>query len=145
MRAFLLIATLLLAAPAQAQVPPDTVRAWIDTQQHPLLDELVAFLRLPNVATDVDAIRKNAALLEAMMQRRGLSPRLLETADGKAPPAVIGEWRVPGATRTLVLYAHYDGQAVDASEWASDPWTPTWRAHSGSPPACSRTSVSRWA
>jgi hypothetical protein len=33
--------------------------------------------------------------------------------------------RVPDAERTVVLYAHYDGQPVDPSEWASPPWTPT--------------------
>jgi hypothetical protein len=29
---------------------------------------------------------------------------------------VYGEWRVPGATRTVVIYAHCDGQAVNAAE-----------------------------
>jgi acetylornithine deacetylase/succinyl-diaminopimelate desuccinylase-like protein len=123
---WLLAALLSPAAPA-AELAPADARSWIDARQHALLDELEAFLRLPNVATDDAAIRRNADHLMAMMERRGLAPRLLETADGKSPPAVTGEWRVPGATRTLVLYAHYDGQPVDASEWASDPWTPSWR------------------
>lgn len=101
---------------------------WIATHQHILLDEYEKFLGMPNVATDNAAIRRNADVLVAMMKRRELSPRLLENADRSSPPAVYGEWKVPGATRTLVLYAHYDGQAVDASEWASDPWKPTWRA-----------------
>ena len=93
-----------------------------------MLDELEAFLRLPNVATDVPAIRRNAEHLKAMMQRRGLAPRLLDSGAADEPPAVVGEWRVPGARRTLVLYAHYDGQPVDAADWAGDPWTPVWRA-----------------
>ena len=105
----------------------DTVAQWISTSQHALLDEYEAFLGMPNVATDNAAIRRNATALVTMMERRGLSPRLLENADRSSPPAVYGEWKVPGSTRTLVLYAHYDGQAVDASEWASDPWKPTWR------------------
>jgi acetylornithine deacetylase/succinyl-diaminopimelate desuccinylase-like protein len=125
----LLLAAFLPVAVAANEAPlaPAEVRRWVDTNQHPSLDELETFLRLPNVATDVAAIRRNAELLMSMMQRRGLAPRLLETADGQAPPAVVGEWRVPGARRTLVLYAHYDGQPVDASEWTSDPWTPVWR------------------
>lgn len=110
------------------EVPAVQVREWVQANQHPLLDELEAFLRLPNVATDAEAIRRNAGHLKAMMERRGLAPQLLETAGGDAPPAVFGEWRVPGARRTLVLYAHYDGQPVDAADWASDPWTPVWRA-----------------
>ncbi|HET9031491.1 MAG TPA: M20/M25/M40 family metallo-hydrolase [Dokdonella sp.] len=103
------------------------IAEWTRTHQHTLLDEYEAFLRLPNLATDRIAIRRNADALMAMMQRRGLSPLLLENADRSAPPAVYGEWKAPGATRTLVIYAHYDGQAVDATEWASDPWTPVWR------------------
>ncbi len=106
---------------------PETIKQWTDAHQHALLDEYETFLRMPNVATDSAAIRRNADALVQMMQRRGLSPRLLENADRSAPPAVYGEWKVAGATRTLVIYAHYDGQAVDASEWASNPWTPVWR------------------
>jgi acetylornithine deacetylase/succinyl-diaminopimelate desuccinylase-like protein len=45
------------------------------------------------------------------------------------PPAVYGEWKVPGATRSIILYAHYDGQPVDPKQWtASPPWQPTWRS-----------------
>ena len=36
---------------------------------------------------------------------------MLETPG--SPPAVYGELRTPGATRTIVMYAHYDGQPVD--------------------------------
>ncbi|MGH9382200.1 MAG: M20/M25/M40 family metallo-hydrolase [Thermoanaerobaculia bacterium] len=118
---------LLLSAPPLAARDGGPIAAWIAAHQHELLDEYEAFLRLPNVATDEAAIRRNAEALVAMMERRGLRPRLLEIDDSAAPPAVYGEWSVPGATRTLVLYAHYDGQAVDPAEWTSDPWTPTWR------------------
>jgi acetylornithine deacetylase/succinyl-diaminopimelate desuccinylase-like protein len=117
-------ATAATPAPAPAPAP---VTPWIDAHQHALLDELEAFLRLPNVATDAAAIQRNAEHLKDMMEKRGLSPRLLQAEDGKDPPALYGEWRVPGATRTLMIYAHYDGQPVDAADWASDPWTPVWR------------------
>ena len=60
-----------------------------------------------------------------MMRRRDLAPRLLESADGQAPPLIYGEWRVPGATRTYILYAHYDGQPVTPSAWTvTQPFTP---------------------
>lgn len=103
------------------------VRAWRVANEAAILAEFTAFLRLPNVATDAVAIRRNAEALRELLEARGLAPRLLEAPGSDAPPAVYGEWRVPGATRTLVFYAHYDGQAVDAADWASDPWTPTWR------------------
>jgi acetylornithine deacetylase/succinyl-diaminopimelate desuccinylase-like protein len=40
---------------------------------------------------------------------------------------VYAEWTVPGATRTLVLYAHYDGQPVNPAEWATPPFEPVLR------------------
>jgi len=33
----------------------------------------------------------------------------------------------PGATKTVVLYAHYDGQPVSTGQWTGDPWVPTLR------------------
>jgi acetylornithine deacetylase/succinyl-diaminopimelate desuccinylase-like protein len=55
-----------------------------------------------------------------------VSTRLLESPAG-GPPAVYGELRTPGATRTIVLYAHYDGQPVEPARWATPPWEPTLR------------------
>jgi acetylornithine deacetylase/succinyl-diaminopimelate desuccinylase-like protein len=60
-----------------------------------------------------------------MLTRRGITARRLESAG--SPPAVYGELRAPGATRTIVMYAHYDGQPVDPARWATPPWTPTLR------------------
>jgi acetylornithine deacetylase/succinyl-diaminopimelate desuccinylase-like protein len=39
---------------------------------------------------------------------------------------VYGEVMVPGATKTLVFYAHYDGQPVNRAQWAKelDPFLP---------------------
>src|SRR5690606_13513438 len=36
---------------------------------------------------------------------------------------VYGEVKVPGATRTVVFYAHYDGMPVNPTEWAPG-WEP---------------------
>ena len=50
---------------------------------------------------------------------------MLETPG--SPPVVVGQIRSPGATRTLVFYAHYDGQQVDPKDWATPPWQPVLR------------------
>jgi hypothetical protein len=119
------LAVLWSAAPAAAQ-QPSAVRRYVDARQHEILREFTTLLALPNVARDRAAIRRNADTLVAMLRRRGLSPRILEAGD--AAPAVYGEWLVPGATRTLVFYAHYDGQPADSTRWAgTHPWRPTWR------------------
>jgi acetylornithine deacetylase/succinyl-diaminopimelate desuccinylase-like protein len=90
-----------------------------------VLGELRTLLALPNVASDAANIRRNADLLVRMLASRGVAARLLE-AEG-SPPAVYGELKVPGATRTVVLYAHYDGQPVTPADWASEPWKPVLR------------------
>jgi acetylornithine deacetylase/succinyl-diaminopimelate desuccinylase-like protein len=91
-----------------------------------VMEELRTLLALPNVASERADIERNAALLVTMLERRGVAARVLEA--GGSPPAVYGELRTPGATRTIVLYAHFDGQPVDPEEWASPPWEPTLRS-----------------
>jgi acetylornithine deacetylase/succinyl-diaminopimelate desuccinylase-like protein len=101
------------------------VRAWRKAHETAILRELAELVALPNLARDAAAIRANAAHLVAMLERRGLKTRLLEVEG--APPAVYGERRVPGARRTIVFYAHYDGQPVDPAQWHGEPWRPLLR------------------
>src|SRR5687768_14561721 len=109
------MAALLLAAAPATAAPAD----WVERNRSAILAEYVPLLAIPNVATDVADIRRNAQHIMAIMERRGLAPRLLEGATAAVPPAIYGEWTVPGATRTLVLYAHYDGQPVTPEDWKS--------------------------
>ncbi|GAC1431456.1 MAG: dipeptidase [Chitinophagaceae bacterium] len=54
-----------------------------------------------------------------MMNKRGIQKvQLLHASTEGAPPAVYGEVMVPGATQTLIFYAHYDGQPVNPLQWA---------------------------
>ncbi len=84
-----------------------------------------ASLALPNLARDSDGIRRNAAAVSALFEKRGVRTRLLEVPG--APPAVYGEIPTPGAARTVIFYAHYDGQPLDPKEWATPPWEPVIR------------------
>jgi acetylornithine deacetylase/succinyl-diaminopimelate desuccinylase-like protein len=122
--AFLLVATASVTLSAQ----PDTraaVARWVADHQKAIVSELVELLTIPNVAADVESIRRNAVHLRGMLARRGFEAELLET-DGN--PLVYGELRVPGATRTLLLYSHYDGQPVAPERWAQkDPFVPVLR------------------
>jgi acetylornithine deacetylase/succinyl-diaminopimelate desuccinylase-like protein len=118
---------LLGAAPAVPQTA--ALRDFQRANQHRWLKEFADFLALPNVASDRENIRRNAAHLMELMRQRGLEPRLLEAKNANAPPVVFAEWRTPGAQKTLVFYAHYDGQPVNPAAWtASPPFTPTLRA-----------------
>ena len=114
---------------AVAQHPPplrDQIRAYRQAHDVAIVRELEGLLAIPNLASDSVNIRRNAAHLRAMLERRGVATRLLESPAG-GPPAVYGELRAPGATRTIVLYAHYDGQPVDTSQWITPPWSPVLR------------------
>ena len=100
------------------------VRQYRQNHQSQILGEFVELLRIPNVASDTPNIRRNAEKLLEMMKRRQIEARLLE---GNGPPAVFGELKAAGATITVGIYAHYDGQPVDASKWASAPFEPVLR------------------
>lgn len=101
-------------------------RAWRQQHEGDILTEFAGLLAIPNLASDSVNIRRNADHLVRMLQARGFANTRLLTVPG-GPPAVYGEIMQPGATKTLVLYAHYDGQPVDASKWATPPWSPVLR------------------
>ncbi len=122
----LALTMLLVQSTALAQGP---VRDYRRAHEHEILNEFLELLAIPNVASDRENIRRNAAAVVTMMQRRKLQPRLLEASDPAAPPAVYGEWKTPGATRTLIFYAHYDGQPTDPRQWTGSlPWEPVLRS-----------------
>jgi acetylornithine deacetylase/succinyl-diaminopimelate desuccinylase-like protein len=103
----------------------DRVRAYTEGHQVEILRELAALVAIPNLASDAARIRENAAAIVAMLERRGVAARLLDVEG--APPAVYGELKATGASRTIVFYAHYDGQPVDPARWTGHPWTPVLR------------------
>lgn len=110
-------------------------RAHAGAHEAAILRELRDLLALPNVADRHDDIRANAEALAAMLGRRGIAARILETPG--APVAVFGELESAGATKTLLFYAHFDGQPPGPPDrWATPPFEPTLRAgtlQSGAP------------
>ena len=105
-----------------------SVRDYRRAHERQIIEEFIQLLAIPNVASDHENIRRNAEFILGMMQRRGLNPQLLDANSKETPPAVYGEWKVPGATHAIILYAHYDGQPTDAKQWTGTlPWQPTWR------------------
>ncbi len=98
-------------------------RSWIKKHGHEILAEYRELLNLPNHAADLPNIERNCDFISAMFAKRGFNMQLLRL-DG-APPIVYGERLVPGATRTLCIYAHYDGQPVVPENWTHLPFEPT--------------------
>src|SRR3954470_6217032 len=103
-----------------------SARDYRQQNESEILSEFSTLLALPNLASDSVGIRRNADHLLTMLASRGFTNRRLLTVHG-GPPAVYGELLAAGATRTLVLYAHYDGQPLDPKQWTSPPWSPVLR------------------
>lgn len=115
---FLLNLLLLIGGLASAQ-SNTKIRAYRQAHEHALLKEYVSLLSIPNIVQDTTHnMRQNAQFVADMMQRRGIKAQLLEL-DAQTPPVVFGEVIVPGATQTVIFYAHYDGQPVTLSKWAA--------------------------
>lgn len=104
-----------------------TIRKFSIENAGNIINEYSEFLSLPNVAADPAGQQKNTAFIMAMMNKRGIQKiQLLNASTPGTPPAVYGEVMVPGAKKTLIFYAHYDGQPVNPAQWAKglDPFRP---------------------
>jgi acetylornithine deacetylase/succinyl-diaminopimelate desuccinylase-like protein len=109
--------------------PSDTllsrVRDYRSAHEAAIISEFVQLLSIPNVSSDRVNVRRNAEFIKEMMSRRGIDVQVIDTLGN---PVVYGEIKVPGAVRTLMFYAHYDGQPVDVSAWTgTDPFKPALR------------------
>ncbi len=113
---------------AHGDIAEDAVgvaRDWRVKHEQEIVDEFVALLSIPNVASDTVNIRSNAKHISGLLEKRNFEVRLLELEG--SPPVVFAERSSPGASKTLMIYVHYDGQPANAANWASDPWTPVLR------------------
>jgi acetylornithine deacetylase/succinyl-diaminopimelate desuccinylase-like protein len=126
------IALLPLAALAQKPARPtpaqvvQQVRDYRMANEDRIVRELSEFLSIPNIASDYPNIQKNAAHLVEMLEARGIETHLLPIA-GRGP-IVFGKLISPEAKRTVIFYAHYDGQPVDPAAWTDGkPFEPTLR------------------
>jgi acetylornithine deacetylase/succinyl-diaminopimelate desuccinylase-like protein len=104
-----------------------TIRKYDHENAANILSEFTAFLSCPNVAKDSETIEKNTFFIMEMMKKKSIQKvQLLYASTTGVPPAVYGEVMVAGAKQTLIFYAHYDGQPVNAAQWAKglDPFQP---------------------
>ena len=103
----------------------DVARAWRQAHESAIVEELLEFLAIPNVATDAPNIHRNARWIVDAFARRGVEMEIVATPGA---PWVYGELTTPGATSTLLFYAHYDGQPADPARWIGHtPWEPVFR------------------
>jgi len=103
-----------------------SIRDYRVKNEQRLLSDFVEFLSISNIASDIPKVYLNADYLVERMKRMGLNPKTFYLGDkGSPPPVVYGEWKTQGAARTIIFYAHYDGQPVDPKAWTvTEPFKP---------------------
>lgn len=86
------------------------------------LNQLFNLLKIKSISTDENEIRHCANVLKSDMEALGLNTQLIETGGN---PVVYGELLNDKNRFTLLIYGHYDVQAVEPIElWDSNPFEP---------------------
>lgn len=88
------------------------------------LPEFLELLSIPNVADRQADIERNAAFLSDAFERRGFEVLIIDNPARR--PAVLAQLDGGGRhARTILLYAHFDGQPIVSENWAqASPFTP---------------------
>ena len=106
----------------------------LTARRRTIVESFVEFVRMESVSQEPDRVRVTGQWLAAAMRSRGLGGEVLETGGN---PAVFGERRVPGATRTVLVYCHYDTKPIPPAGWLQpNPIEPVFRrglAEDGAP------------
>ena len=87
-----------------------------------LLNDFRGFLSLPNVSTRQQDMLTNAKWIAQYIEKRGFESKIVTA--GRAP-YVIAERKVSHDYPTVLIYAHFDGQPVLPTNWATPPFEPT--------------------
>ena len=98
----------------------DAVTLYRTQNEVEILRELSDLVTLPNTATNLDDMERNAEHLTGLLEARRFEVQLFRAEGG--PPVVYGQRLSNEANLTVVFYAHYDGQAVVPELWSSNPF-----------------------
>jgi acetylornithine deacetylase/succinyl-diaminopimelate desuccinylase-like protein len=121
LKALCLGASMLASGAAYAD---EAIKAYVDANAHQIMADFRDFLSMPNVASDTEDMMKNARWITDYIGKRGFESEIVSAGGA---PYVIAEKKVAGATKTVLIYAHFDGQPVAPENWATPPFTPTLR------------------
>src|SRR5262245_6275386 len=112
-----------LTSSLSAQSSTDRITRYLELNAPRILREFAELLKLPNRARETQDIERNPTSIRDQLRSAGVTSDLLRL--DAAPPIVYGTLTTPGATRTLGIYVHYDGQPVNPAEWKHPPFEPT--------------------
>jgi acetylornithine deacetylase/succinyl-diaminopimelate desuccinylase-like protein len=98
------------------------IDAWRADREAVIVADFVELLSIPNVASSLPDMERNAAHIVGLLEQRGFITQRLSAGGA---PYVYAELSVPGAAETILIYAHFDGQPVQEEDWAYPPFSPT--------------------
>jgi acetylornithine deacetylase/succinyl-diaminopimelate desuccinylase-like protein len=110
------------AADADTDALRAAVNSHIDRQGGEILKDFRELLSMPNVSTVPEDMQKNAAWISAYIGERGFTSKIVSAGGA---PYILAERISPKAQKTVLIYAHYDGQPVEPANWATPPFEPT--------------------
>jgi acetylornithine deacetylase/succinyl-diaminopimelate desuccinylase-like protein len=100
-----------------------TLESYVYEKKDELVSSLLDFLRFKSISTQNIGMEECAQYLKDTMEQIGITTKMLRLEE--AFPAVYGELLNPTATKTLLIYGHYDVQPPDPVElWENDPFDP---------------------
>lgn len=108
---------------------PTAIDRFVATHQDRLLEELLAFLRIPSVSTlpehKGDVQRAAQFVADALVNAQIENVDVIPTA---GHPLIYGDWLHAPGKPTVLLYGHYDVQPPDPLDlWETPPFEPTIR------------------
>lgn len=107
------------ASNADVEDVVDKVRAFRANNELQILNDFRDLLTMPNISTNLDDMDRNAEWISAYLERRGFTTI---TVSASRAPYIIAERIHAGADKTVLIYAHFDGQPVARDDWASPPF-----------------------
>lgn len=120
------MSTLLVAPNVRAQASStldvvEAIHSYRAPRERQIVQDFADLLSLPNWA-NLEEKLANADHISGLLEERGLNPRILRSGGA---PYVYAELLTPGAEETVLIYAHFDGQPVQAENWAYPPFEAT--------------------
>jgi acetylornithine deacetylase/succinyl-diaminopimelate desuccinylase-like protein len=98
---------------------------YVESHRDRFVTELLTLLRQPSISAQGVGVTECAELVRRLVGEAGAEARLIPTPGF---PVVYGEVRAPGASRTVLVYGHYDVQPPEPLEkWETPPFEPSLR------------------
>ena len=121
---FVFVLSSTIASANNAQSVKTIINSWKSSQGLTVLNDFRDLLSLPNVANDLNAMAVNADWIESYLSKRNFKTQRLSAGGA---PYIFAELKTPGAEKTVLIYAHFDGQPVKPQNWQTPAWSPQLR------------------